>query len=299
MLKIARPVLVAGSMLAAVAAAVPAQAAPSAEPPLRLVAGSPTVTLDRYPDFGVFLDLGTHIVAGSSPFEIRATRKSYADPIVATQNVNGRVKKLPAGLLSDFAGLPGFLHVKVTDSGGAVVLENDQTFCPNGEAARTRPDAPDTSPYPFGCSTNPFTLGSVWGVQKGWATNTVDWNSGPVDLAAGTYTAQVSVPQRYQDLFGIPAGQASATIQVTVRDMVIPPGGGRAGVGPAQAQAPQPNATRPTGMASVPKGPKPDLRALPAWWIDIMSQGGRDADGTVLRLECAAMPTATVLAKGE
>jgi Lysyl oxidase len=278
MRRIARPVLVAGSILAAAAVVVPAQAASSAEPPLRLVAGSSTVTLDRYSDYGVFLDLGTHIVAGSSAFEIRATRRSYADPITAVQLVNGRVKKLPAGLLSDFAGLPGFLHVKITDSTGAVALEKDQTFCPNGETARTRPDAPDTSPYPFYCSANPFTLGSVWGIQKGWAVNTANWSDGPVDLAAGTYTAQVSVPKRYQDLFGIPADQSSATVQVTVRDVQVPPGGGRAGVGPeqARAQAPQPNATRPTGVGSVPKGPKPDLRALPAWLIDVTTQNGQD-----------------------
>lgn len=278
MIKIARPVLVAGSLVAAVAAGVPAQAAPPVQPPLRLVAGSQTVTLDRYPDYGVYLDLGTHMVAGSSPFEIRAKRKSYADPIVAEQIVNGRARKLPAGLLTNFAGLPGFLHVTLTDSAGAVVLEKDQTFCPNGETARTRPDAPDTSPYPFSCSSNPFTLGNVWGLQKGWSTSTVDWQTGPTDIPAGTYTARVSVPQRYQDLFGIPADQAGATIQVTVRDVEVPggPGDGHARVAAAQTQAPQPNATRPTGPASVPEGPKPDLRALPAWEIEVVPEDGRD-----------------------
>src|SRR5689334_11114410 len=116
MKKLVRPVLVAGSVLAAMVAAVPAQAATPTEPALRLVAGSPTVTLDRYPDSYVYLDIGTYLVAGSSPFEIRATRKSYADPIVASQIVNGRAKKLPTGLLTDFSGLPGFLHMTVTDS---------------------------------------------------------------------------------------------------------------------------------------------------------------------------------------
>jgi hypothetical protein len=281
MIKIVRPVLVAGSVLAAMAAAVPAQAAPPAEPPLRLVAGSQTLTLDRYADFGVILDLGIHMAAGSSPFEIRATRKSYADPIVANQIVNGRARRLPAGLLTDFAGLPGFLHVTLTDSSGAVALDRDQTFCPNGQTARTRPDAPDTSPYPMSCSTNPFTLGGVWGVQKGWATNTFDWMYSyvdPADLPVGAYTARVTVPQRYQDLFGIPADQASATIQVTVRDAgnLGGPGTGRASAGTAQTQAPQPNAAPPTGAASVPKGPKPDLRPLPAWGMGVVPDNGRD-----------------------
>ena len=279
MIKIIRPVLVVGCVVAAVATTAPAQAAPATQPPLRLVAGSATVTLDRFPDFGVFLDLGTHLVAGSTPFEIRATRKSYADPIVAKQIVNGHAKKLPAGLLTNFAGLPGFLHVTLTDPGGAVVVEQDQTFCPNGETARTRPDAPDTSSYPLSCSTNPFTLGGVWGVQKGWATSTVDYFSAPVDIPAGHYTAQVSVPKRYQDLFGIPADQSSATIQVTVRDEESPggPGAARAAAGPhAKAVGLRPNATRPTGAARVPKGPKPDLRPLPAWQMGIEPQNGRD-----------------------
>lgn len=269
--KIARPALVAGTLLLAVTTAVPAQAAAPTQPPLRLVAGSETVTLERYPGFGVPLDLGIHLVAGASSFEIRASRKSYADPIVGYQIVNGRAKKLPAGLFTNLAGMPGFLHVRFTDEAGAVVLENDQAFCPGSETARTRPDAPDTSPYPVSCSTNPFTLGGVWGVQKGWAANTFDWMNGLVDIPVGTYTADVRIPQRYQDLFGIPADQSSATVQVTVRD-VEEPGAGRASV----TQAPQPNATRPTGAASVPKGPKPDLRALPAWMIDIAPENGRD-----------------------
>lgn len=272
MIKIARSVLVTGSVLAVVGGVVPAQAAP-AVPPLRLVAGSSTVTVERYPGYGVILDLGTHMVAGSSPFEIRVTRKSYADPIEARQIVNGRARRLPAGLLDDFRGLPGFLHVTLTDASGAVVTETDQTFCPNGTAARIRPDAPDTSPYPFSCSTNPFTLGGVWGVQKGWAVNTFDWMTGPVDIPAGTYTAQVNVPERYQELFDIPADQSSATIQVTVRDVEIP-GSGR--VGPMQTQAPQPNAAPPTGAPSVPRGPKPDLRPLPSWGMAIAPEDGRD-----------------------
>lgn len=271
MIKVLRPALVAGTALVAVAAGVPAQAAPP-PPPLRLVAGSTSVTLERYPDYGVPLDLGIHMVAGDSPFEIRAKRRSYAHPIVAHQIVDGRARKLPAGLLDDFQGLPGFLHITLTDADGNVVLDKDETFCPNGETARTRPDAPDTSPYPRDCSSNPFTVGNVWGVQKGWSASTVNWRADPVDIPVGTYTAQVSVAERYQDLFDIPADQASATVAVTVREGDV--GHGRAAA--RRSSEPQPNATRPTGPATVPEGPKPDLRALPAWMIGIVPQEGRD-----------------------
>lgn len=274
MIRLARPVLVTASVVIAMAGVVPAQATTPAQPPLRLVAGSQTVTLDRYPDFGVFLDLGTHMVAGATPFELRVTRKSYADPIEVRQIVNGRAKKLPAGLVGDFTGLPGFLHVTLTDSAGTVVLERDQTFCPNGSTARTRPDAPDTSQYPDSCSTNPFTLGGVWGTQAGWATNTVDWMSGQVDVPAGTYTAQVTVAPRYASLFGVPADESSVTIQVTVRDVDLPddPGHGRAAASGPVAPA----LARPTGAPSVPRGPKPDLRPLPAWSMAVDQEDGKD-----------------------
>ena len=73
------------------------------------------------------------------------------------------------------------------------MLDRDQTVCLNGEGSRTRPDAPDTSPYPDGCSANPFTLGAVWGLQAGWSANTFsyDYNGTgqPADLPAGKYQA--------------------------------------------------------------------------------------------------------------
>ncbi|GAB3447038.1 lysyl oxidase family protein [Actinophytocola sediminis] len=276
MIKKIRPVLVLAGIVAAVAATIPAQAVAAGQPPLRLVAGSQTVTLHRYPGESVLLDLGVHLVTGSSPFEIRVTRESYTEPIVATQIVHGRARKLPDGLLTDFAGLPDFLHVTVTDAAGNVALETDQTFCPNNDTARTRPDAPDTSPYPAYCSLNPFTLGSVWGVQAGWATSATDWYNGRVDLAEGAYTAQISVAQRYRDLFGIPADQASVTIQVTVHAVDVSDPLSDPLSEAARSGAPQPNATRPAGAPSVPKGPRPDLRALPAWEIDIAPAEGRD-----------------------
>src|SRR6185295_14818246 len=102
--RVRRPVIVGVAALSAVAAATPfaAAAAPKkAEPALRLVTASPSVTLDHYADEpGVFLALGTYMVAGSSPFELRVSRRSYRDPIVATQVVRtGRkvtTRTLPA-----------------------------------------------------------------------------------------------------------------------------------------------------------------------------------------------------------
>jgi hypothetical protein len=223
----------------AVAGAAPgAGAAPQStagQPKLKLIAASKAVTVDRYEWDGGFqldFDLGTYLTVDNAPLEFKTTRKSYKDPVVVQQILrNGSkvtTKKLPAGLVKDFKGLPGFLEVSVKNSAGTEVKKISSTFCPNNAAGRLRPNAPATSHYPESCSTNPFTLGSVWGVEKGWAANTTtqDYDH-PIDLAPGEYTATVSVAKKYRDLFGIANDQP--TIKVTVRQ--FSDGGGEGGAG--------------------------------------------------------------------
>ncbi|WP_405646255.1 lysyl oxidase family protein [Streptomyces sp. NBC_00019] len=223
-----RPALAAGAALTVVvtaAGAAPgagaAQAATPGKPKLKLIAASNSVTLDRWEgEPGVYLDLGTYVTVDNAPLEFKVTRKSYKDPIVAKQvfrhDGTTTTKALPTGLVKDFSGLPGFLEVSVKDANGSEVAKSKGNFCPNNASGRLRPDAPATSHYPESCPTNPFTLGSVWGVEKGWASNssTVDYDK-PVDLPVGEYTAKVSVAKKYRDLFGIP--NDSPTIKVTVR----------------------------------------------------------------------------------
>ncbi|MDX6279525.1 MAG: hypothetical protein QOH03_596 [Kribbellaceae bacterium] len=291
--------LVALAAGAAGAATSTPQAA--AEPQLKLVAGSTDVTLDRYPEGGgIVLDLGTHMVAGKNPIEVRATRKSYNDPVVGVQIVNGKPKVLPAGSVTDFGGLAKFLHLTITDATGKKVYDKDRTFCLNGEGSRTRPDAPATSPYPEGCSANPFTLGAVWGLQSGWSSNTTSYygNDENVDLPEGKYTAKVTVNKAYKDFFKIGAYDSAVTLKVTVKN-VADCGHGvaegckqafakarakaltKTGVAPkpAKIQA-KPHAQRPAGKASVPAGPKPDLRSAPAWGIQVTTgdEGTPEAD---------------------
>jgi len=289
--------LTAAGVVAALNAGSPAIAAP-AEPALRLVAAGSTITIERFEGEPFTLDAGTHIVAGKKPFEVRAKRASYSKPITATQIVrSGGQKKelrLPAGLVTDFSGLAKFTHVTLKDAAGNVVAERDSTFCPNGTGSRTRPDAPGTSPYPRGCGGfTPFAVGAVWGIQAGWSASTsAPWWSGvdPVDAPNGTYTATVSVNQPYRDLFGIPANQSSATVTVVVKSFVDPGHPVQRQGGPGVAAKPgtplKPAAHRPTGKPTVPKGPKPDLRSLPAFQIQMVGDEpgphGLDADGDFL-----------------
>jgi hypothetical protein len=212
------------AVVASVAGAAPfAGAATSAaptKPKLRLVAATDSVTTQRWEgEPGVYVDLGTYITVDDVPLEFKVTRKSYKDPVIAEQITRkggkAEAKRLPAGMVKDFAGLPGFLEVSFRNAAGQEVAKNKGTFCPNNAAGRIRPDGPATSHFPESCSTNPFTLGGVWGIENGWGANasSIDYSK-PVDLPVGEYTAKVSVGKQYRDLFGIPNDQPA--IKVTV-----------------------------------------------------------------------------------
>ncbi|MFF7776307.1 lysyl oxidase family protein [Streptomyces tanashiensis] len=224
--RLRRPLLAGTTAVAAMAvtvgfmAATPEQAKAATGPKLSLIAATGSVTLTSWKEEpGVYLDLGTYLTAEGTPLELKVTRKSYKDPVTITQTVfeGGRTKAktLPQGTVKDFSGLPGFAEITVTDKTGKVVVSRAESFCPNNASGRVRPDAPSTSKYPESCPTNPFTLGSVWGVEKGWAANTyAGAYTQPVKLAAGTYTAKVRVAKKYRDVFGI--ADKPATVKVTI-----------------------------------------------------------------------------------
>ncbi|WP_077799899.1 lysyl oxidase family protein [Streptomyces sp. JHA26] len=371
--RLRRPLLAGTTAVAALAVTAglvaatsePAEAATG--PELSLIAATGSITLTSWKeDPGVYLDLGTYLTADGTPLELKVTRKSYKDPVTVTQTVyeggKARTRTLPKGTVKDFSGLPGFAEITLTDKAGKKVLSRTEDFCPNNASGRVRPDAPATSKYPESCPTNPFTLGSVWGVEKGWAANTYAGSyTDSVQLAAGTYTARIGVAKKYRDLFGIADKPATVKVKVEERSYEDEQGvagsalrsaqtagagehsgheaGHRAPTGhaghaptPAQAAAPatsgagpsynvghgplkaappalpwavkkeqaarsmrigdtggrtdgsrkapalEPLSKRPTGKASVPDVPKPDLRSLPAYGI-VISDGEEDVPG--------------------
>ncbi|MDQ0985484.1 lysyl oxidase family protein [Streptomyces sp. V2I9] len=373
-------VAAAVAVTAGVVAAAPGARTAQPKPKLSLIAASTSVTLDSWKeDPGVYLDLGTYLTSENGAFELKVTRKSYKDPVTVSQVFrNGKkttTKALPAGLVKDFSGLPDFAQVQLTDAAGKTVLKQTEAFCPNNASGRVRPDAPANSKYPQSCPVNPFTLGSVWGVENGWASNTyAGYYSKPVQLAAGTYTAKIDVTKKYRDLFGIASKPQTVKVVVRERSWEEPApaaaergahqghaghqghtasqgheghGGPAAASGhgahaahgaPARTEAPAgrttgagatfnvghgpyppappalpwalkkeslqrqsfaaatvgdragqtdgsrrapgvaPNAKRPTGKASVPAVPKPDLRSLPAYGITV-SDGYEEVPG--------------------
>jgi hypothetical protein len=288
-------------------------------PQLALTLATTNVVAERYvwdDESYLYFDLGVNVIAGKDPFEIRATRKSYADPIVAKQTVlkSGKKKEvtLPAGMVTGWNGLKDFTTISIKNAAGAEVATYKTDFCPNSySSARTRRDAPAQTPYPQGCSYNPFTLGSVWGIQAGWNGTTDSLPStSTLDLADGDYTATVTLNKKYADYFKIAA--SGSTLKVNVKVETIDEGKGAAEAVKAKVEAAQqgentaeaaavaehgdhagqgdpklqisaykpgfrPPAKKPQAVkaSSIAKGPRPDLRSLPAWGISLSQEEDR------------------------
>ena len=227
-----------------------------------------------YADF----DLGVYAAAANEPFEIRAVRRSYDKPIEVTRVTAGGNQVLPTGLISDFSGLTDFATIKLIDSRRRVAMTQTVDFCPNGSAQRIKKDAPLDSYYPDGCGGgNPYSLGAVWGLQRGYAVplqgeESYLKGSEPTLPKPGRYRAEIAVNPSYVQALGIPAKAAKATVTVTVKVVVEDDDEGEEfrtahGSSPRILAAPA-RSRRPSGTASIPaSAPKPDLRSLPAWSI--------------------------------
>ena len=223
----------------------------------------------------VYTDLGLQLVAGDLPVEIRAHRPSYDDPIQASwETAPGGPLALPAGSMDSFRGLDDFISVKIVSRRtGKKVAGWTQSGCLNSmQTLRVTPDGPASSPYPGSCPWNPYTVGSVMGIQAHYASSALQAYGMELRLRPGTYDVTSSISQTWVDFFGIPADAATATTRMTVikeQDCCYarPIADQAAGLEPARRTAP--------GRASVAPDPStiPDLRALPSWGIRLNRKG--------------------------
>ena len=224
----------------------------------------------------VYTDFGLRMVAGAEPFEIHASRPSYDEPISTVWHTAGGDVALPAGSMASFAGLTDFVDLTLTRvSDGEVVKQMSIDSCFNGYSARTRPDAPARSPYPWGCPWNPYTVGSVMGIQAGWSTPLFPEYGRSVRLAEGAYDVVATIDPAFAAVFGIAAEDASATTRLvvraedgmegapTMRDTTSAPT-----LVPARSQEPR----RSAAGALAPEA-APDLRSLPAFDIQLNNRG--------------------------
>jgi len=269
------PIVLAGlalvaPLLATLPSATPSATAAEPDAPAFSLWAPRQVTAYAYRN-RTWTDLGLRVIAEGAPFELWSSRASYDDPIETVWRSPDGDVPLPAGSMSTFSGLTRFLKITIDPSRQG---EEDVTLirkgCLNGYSERVRPDAPARSPYPVGCWYNPYSLGSVQGIQTGWATPVLTQNH-PLRIGPGRYTVTVSIRRAYAEAFGLTAEQATRTTRLTV----VTEGDGVAEPGVAGRHPVRPAPHRPTGTPgrADADGPEPDLRSLPAWGISLSPNG--------------------------
>lgn len=270
-----RRALRAAGLTAALALALPGlspvpagaeQAAPrAAGSPITLWAPA-TVTAYAYGKH-VWTDLGLRLIAQGEPFELWSQRPSYDDPIHTEWRSSAGAVALPEGSMRDFGGLSRFFTVTLQKAGSHDVQTMRRSACLNGWSERVRPDAPATSPYPRGCYYNPYSLGSVQGIQEGWA-NPIFGQDRPLRLTKGRYDVTATISPSYAAAFGLAPDDTTRSLTLVVKKETGPEYRPHAHPG-ARPAAHEPRAASGGRVG----GPVPDLRSLPAWGIQTSGNG--------------------------
>ncbi|MEO7351782.1 MAG: lysyl oxidase family protein [Marmoricola sp.] len=218
-----------------------------------------------------YLELTASLRATGGVFEVRGKRTSYDKPVAVTWKAPTGEVKLPAWTLKHWGGLNKFLSLQITNAKGRVVATDEVTTCLNGFGQRTKPEAPARSPYPqYGCPTNPFTRGTVMGIQDGWASTVGIEPTRRLRLAPGRYTLKAEISPRYRSLLGLPASSSTDTTKLVVQNESDE----RRSRAHTPAKLPQAAHKAPSGaqLKNV-DGPRPDLRSLPAWGMQVSENG--------------------------
>jgi hypothetical protein len=275
------PSLLSGLIgLTAVAVGAPPAAAAGSGgrvPSVRLYSAVTGITAEHFKGQPVFIDPGILLEAVGGAWQINAARPDYVHPVTASQVLRtpaGDARRaLPRGLVTSLDGLPGFLHVVITDRTDHRVFAKAYTFCPDGADSRVSPDGPMNPTYPRGCFTGPFALGSVWGIDRGWAVPAFGFEGIELKARNGRYHMKVSLGHAYARFFRVPRSQDSVILGLRIKlgGQGCPPAcasGLIAGHGSASVRHPGP-----LGVLSAAANPAPatvpDLVALPAWGITI------------------------------
>ena len=258
----------------------PASADPA--PTVRMFAASDHVTIESDRRGFTYLDPGVWIAPVGGALELRASRPDYDTPVglVQTNPATGAVlRQLPVELLDGWFGLKDFVHVAVRDSDGHLIFRQPMTLCPNSYTrSRISDEGPLTSSYPQFCGGNPFTKGTIFGIDAGWAVSAVgDYGYGLAFRAQDRrYTVSMWIDPEWVTALEIAPEDASTSVALRVvrsdnGGFPGEPGGGlRTGASPYAPSPAVPETTTPPGDSL------PDLVALPAWGIQSFNQRGRD-----------------------
>lgn len=261
-------------LFAATTAPTAAAGAEPTNPTIDLVAPD-TVTAYNWGG-RIYSDLGFRLEVNGAPLEIWSQRAPDYETAPAA------VAKLPLGdvALPDqktVGALANFIRVSVVDKNDpdAEPLVRHRSTCLGATSERIDPAADFTNPYPRTCWYNPYALGAVQGVPAGWASS-IFGEETRLRLKPGEYDVTVRITRGYAEALGLTAEQRSASTTLTVVDEDVCRGCREHGIDPR----PRPNRTEPDpsggieSLADLPAGtPTPDLRALPAFGIQLNGRG--------------------------
>jgi hypothetical protein len=276
-------VLVVVAMVISTAAIgnAPASAA-AGGPRIRLIRSTGTVVEVARKGRGFWFDAGVYLAALDAPLEIWVSRPNYDTPMSVTQQlIGGGTLAFPDTVMSQalYQGLARFLEMKITDRNGNVVVDRLMPLCPNAWSPQRIDDSGPVEPtYPEFCGYNPFTLGMVWGIDQGWATNVSD-SSGSMNLKlpAGHYGVEFSISPLYTGLLDVAPADA-----VTSLSLVVKVRHRRDRVSPSTAAADEPASSTERAQRRVPidtdpdPSTLPDLIPLPSFGIGVNHRGDRD-----------------------
>jgi hypothetical protein len=239
-------------------------------PSIRLFAASSKLVVHRYGNT-VWVAPSVWVASTDGGFELWVSRPNYDTPIDLTQVATGTgtvVRDLPEDVLQGLFGLEDFFRMTVRDKDGHLVSSMNREFCPNeGERQRVNDQGPVNPMYPWLCGgSHPLVLGTVWGIEDGWAVNALGWDGAvPLHLPVGHYTLKFWIKNPYPAMFDIAAEDASATMDLYVMKpesgTAAPRAAGPEAEGGGALVEGVPDDTTPDPSTL------PDLVAMPAWGI--------------------------------
>jgi Lysyl oxidase len=304
-LTLALAALVAGLLSLGVPAALSAAARPAVAagtPTIKLIAAQKTIEAGKFGKGRVYVDPGIWVASLGGAFQLDVKRANYTRPLTVTQviknsaGVTTQRRALPGRILNGWNGLSHFLRVAIRHH-GKLVARSTITFCPASfSLSRTGPGSPRTDKYPQQCSASgffgpggdPFSLGEVWGITRGWAVDPASFRG--YRLGYGTYKLTESIEPVYRHLFHITRSDAATTITLKVvkaKDCCGPVICCAKATAPAvpahfvlmrarraalatHGRLPSLPATR--TLSDPPRDALPDLEPLPSWGISVQNE---------------------------
>jgi hypothetical protein len=272
------PLRAAALVVAASALLASPASAQGPAPSLRLLAADRSVRVSA-DELEFSLDVGLWVAATGGEFRIRVRRPGYGrwEAVQVEPGTGAPLRTVPARLLSGASGFRRFLDVRFR-RGGRLAAHRTLSFCPS-LSERVADDGPQQPTFLGFCDTTfPFAVGSVWGIDRGWASSVANQFGGdiirPLKLRPGRYRVTARIRGPFRRVFAIPAAQAQAQVALRVTR------GFEEGPHPVFENA---HATRSRVRALAAQATQspdpdslPDLIALPPWQLATRHQRDRD-----------------------